>query len=86
MCGTSKAHWTGEAEAYVSCGADSDSAVGESAASSGLLGSGKLISSNTSGGSDMLSLGYARHYGEDSADVDDVCSIVPWCEYTGPAP
>lgn len=59
---------------------------GEHAVAAGELGLGKSISSNSTGGSDMLILGKASTDGKDAPVTKDWESMTPCCCNTGPTP
>lgn len=52
----------------------------------GELGLGKIISPNTSVVSDCLMEGEASSNGKNSAMAWEKETVVPWWEYSGPAP
>lgn len=72
--------------AVASNGADSLSWGGESAVAIGELGSGKSMSSYSTGGSDALDVGVSMASGIDSCMVVDCVCVVSWCDCTGTAP
>lgn len=63
-----KCHYTGDTITIVNNDASPGTECGESVTTSGLLGVGKLMASNTSGGTDMNLEGKATTDGADTLD------------------
>lgn len=81
-----KLHGLGDVEACVSDGVSPLAECGESVAASGVLGVGKMMVSNTSGGTDMVMLGCAMADGCDAMVESELESAEHCCVDAGPAP
>lgn len=75
-----------ETEIPVSENANPDAVKGEPASTTGFLGRGKLIPSNTTGSSDVFSSGKTETNGMLAESTKDKESVVPCNKIPGPAP
>lgn len=81
-----KIHKTGEAETKVADETGPGTDKGEPAATAGLSGVGKMMTSNTSGGTDIVMLGMTHADNADTIKPNENESIKHCCDDAGPAP